>query len=47
MQAYIAEQNLKVEALKQEIKSVQNQLDHAVKEKQEIQDILNVLKSEF
>jgi hypothetical protein len=33
MQAYITEQNLKEKAFKQVIKSVQNQLDRAVKEK--------------
>jgi hypothetical protein len=47
MHAYITEQNLKEEVFKQEIKSVKNQLDRAVKEKQEIQDNLNVLKCEF
>jgi hypothetical protein len=47
MHAYITEQNLKEMAFKQEIKSFQNQLDCAFKEKQEIQDSLNLLKSEF
>jgi hypothetical protein len=47
MHAYITEQNLKEMAFKQEIKSFQNQLDRAFKEKQEIQDSLNLLKSEF
>jgi hypothetical protein len=47
MHAYITEQNLKEMAFKQEIKSFQNQLDHAFKEKQEIQGRLNLLKNEF
>ena len=47
MQSYITEQNLKEKAFKQEIKSVQNQLDRAVKEKQEIQESISVLKGEF
>jgi predicted nuclease with TOPRIM domain len=47
MHAYITKQNLKEMAFKQEIKSFKNQLDRAVKEKQEIQDSLNLLKNEF
>ena len=36
MHAYIIERNLKEETLKQELKSLQNQLDQTVKHEQEV-----------
>jgi predicted nucleic acid-binding Zn-ribbon protein len=47
MHAYITEQNLKEMAFKQEIQSIQSQLERAFKEKQEIQDSVKLLKIEF
>ena len=44
---YITETNLKEEALRKEIKSLQNQIDQTVKQKQEILDSVNTLKLDF
>jgi hypothetical protein len=47
MCAYIIERNLKEETLKQELKSLQNQLDQTVKQKQEIQKCMITQKLDF
>ncbi|PWA78868.1 Retrovirus-related Pol polyprotein from transposon TNT 1-94 [Artemisia annua] len=47
MCTYITERNLKEEELRGEIKSLQNQIDQTVKQKQEIQDSVNTLKLDF
>jgi hypothetical protein len=47
MHAYIIERNLKEETLKQELKSLQNQLDQTAKREQEIQKSMITQKPDF
>ena len=47
MHAYIIERNLKEETLKQELKSLQNQLDQTVKREQKIQKSMITQKLDF
>ncbi|PWA93819.1 Integrase, catalytic region, Zinc finger, CCHC-type, Peptidase aspartic, catalytic [Artemisia annua] len=47
MCTYITERNLKEEELRMEIKSLQNQIDQTVKQKQEIQNSVTTLKLDF
>ena len=47
MCAYITETNRKEEALRMEIRSLQNQIDQTVKQKQEIQESVTALKLDF
>lgn len=47
MCTYIIERNLKEEALRMEIKSLQNKVDQIVKQKQEIQESVTTLKLDF
>ena len=47
MCAYITETNRKEEALRREIRSLQNQIEQIVQQKQEIQDSVTALKLDF